>query len=91
MFKRVVTVKNRTGLHARPASEFVAKAKSFACGITVKKAGSEQEPVNAKSMIRLLAAGLVQGAQMEICAEGEDAEQAVNALAELVESGFGED
>ena len=90
MFCKVVTVKNKTGLHARPASEFVSKAKSFACTVTIRKAGGEQEPVNAKSMLRLLSLGLVQGTEVEIAADGADEAAAVNALVELVESGFGE-
>ena len=91
MFAKNVTVTNKTGLHARPAAEFVAKAKSFSSKITIKKAGSDQDPVNAKSIIRLLSVGVTQGTEIELCADGPDETEAVNALIELIESGFGEE
>ena len=86
-----VTIINPTGLHARPASEFVALAKQFTSRITIKNASQEiSGTVNAKSIIHLLTLGLSQGSVAEITAEGEDEEAAVEALRQLVASGLGE-
>ncbi len=88
MVKREVEIINKTGLHARPASDFVLNAKKFESKITVCKEGGE--PVNAKSIVRLLAEGIGQGDKIEITAAGEDEAEALDCLAALVESGFGE-
>ena len=88
MVTKQVEFINKTGLHARPASDFVMLAKKFESKITICKEGGE--PVNAKSMVRLLAEGIGQGTKAELAAEGEDAAEAVEALSELIASGFGE-
>ena len=88
MVKRQVEIINKTGLHARPASDFVLLAKKYESKITVCKEGGE--PINAKSMVRLLAECIGQGTMVEITAEGNDEQAAVDALVALVESGFGE-
>jgi len=91
MQKTLVTIINPTGLHARPATEFVTTAKRFVSRITIKNAANEQAaPVNAKSIIHLLTLGLSQGAVAEISAEGEDEASAIEALRQLVEAGLGE-
>lgn len=89
MYSRQTKVKNATGLHARPASEFVKAAKGFQSGITICKVGGG-EPVNAKSIVRLLSQGITQGTQIEIAADGPDENEAVDSLVELVDSGFSE-
>ena len=88
MVKKETVITNKTGLHARPASDFVLLAKKFESRITICKEGGE--PVNAKSMVRLLAECIGQGTMVEITAEGNDEQAAVDALVALVESGFGE-
>lgn len=90
MYRKEVIVRNPTGLHARPASEFVAKAKSFQSKISISRVGPNAKSGNAKSIIILLSLGLCQGETVEITADGLDEQQAVDALVELVESGFGE-
>lgn len=90
MYSRKTVVKNRTGLHARPASDFIAAAGKFKSKITIKRVGEEDE-ANAKSIVMLLSLGLGQGTEIEISARGEDEVDAVNALIDLVESGFGEE
>ena len=77
MYSKQTTVVNKAGLHARPASEFVMKAKNGAA-------------VNAKSIVRLLGEGLGTGTKIEVAAEGADEKAAVDALVALVNSGFGE-
>jgi len=83
-------IQNRTGLHARPASEFVALAAQFQSKITIRPV-NEEDDINAKSIMLLLAMGLGQGDEVVITAKGEDETAAVDALAALVESKFGEE
>lgn len=90
MYSRTLTIKNRTGLHARPAGQFVNCAKEFRAKIAVKHP-EEREPVNAKSIMSVLLKEFSKGSRIEIIAEGEDEVRAVDCLAELIESGFGED
>lgn len=89
MYQKTVTVKNSTGLHARPASLFIAEAKKFESHITIGRAG-EETSVNAKSMVKLLTLGICQGQQVVLSGEGADEAAAVDALASMIESGFGE-
>ena len=90
MYSRSTTVINRTGLHARPASDFIACSSKFKSKITIKRANDEDE-ANAKSIVMLLSLGLGHGTVITITAKGEDEVEAVDALIELVDSGFGED
>lgn len=87
MMKTSVVLTNESGLHARPASLFSAAAQKFASKITLEK-GDVQ--VDCKSIIKLMTLGITKGTEISIIAEGEDESQAVEALAELVKSGFGE-
>lgn len=88
MIKKQVVIINQTGLHARPASDFVMTAKKFESKVTVCKENGE--PVNAKSVVRLLAEGIGQGTVIDIIVDGADEETAMAELVGLVESGFGE-
>lgn len=88
MVKRKVEIVNQTGLHARPASDFVLAAKKFESNITICKEG--RQPVNAKSVVRILAEGIGQGTRLELAADGADEKQALEELTALIESGFGE-
>ncbi|WAH37891.1 HPr family phosphocarrier protein [Alicyclobacillus dauci] len=85
--ERQVTLTNGAGLHARPASVFVAEANKFSSDVFVEADGKR---VNAKSILGLLTLGLPQGTTITIITEGSDAEQALNTLSNLVETGFGE-
>ena len=91
MYAKKTNIKNPSGLHARPASDFIAMASAFKSDITIRHLGSEDdEPVNAKSIVHLLLLGIIQGDQVEISAEGTDEIDAVDKLIALIESGFGE-
>ena len=90
MYTRNVMIQNRTGLHARPASEFIACASGFQSDITLRLVGEEDE-INAKSILLLLSLGLGPGEEIAITAKGEDEQEAVDALVALVESKFGEE
>ena len=72
---------------ARPASMFVQAAAKFKSKITVTAKG---KTVDAKSILMIMGMGLTKGTELTIKAEGADAEDAVKALVELVESKFGE-
>lgn len=89
MANKQVEIKNPTGLHARPAAEFCKLAARFVSDITVKKVGVDKEG-NGKSVISLMTLGFNKGSVIEISAEGDDAQEAVDALAALIEGGFGE-
>ena len=90
MYTKTVEIINPTGLHARPASDFVKEAGKFKSRITIQKVGAARGPANAKSIIFVLAQGLAKGTRVEIRAEGEDEVEAVDNLIRLIEGGFGE-
>lgn len=87
MMKKEVTILNPTGLHARPASMFVQTAGKFKSKIFVVKDGNS---INAKSIMGIMAGGIAQGMTVDITAEGDDEEDAVNALVQLITDKFGE-
>jgi len=81
MPEREATIGPEEGLHARPAARFVKEAKRFASEVVVIKGGRE---ANAKSPLKVMALGAKKGDRVTIRAEGEDAEEAVDALADLI-------
>lgn len=82
-----VEIVNRTGMHARPASEFVKLAGTFRSEIHVEKDGLR---VNGKSIMGVLMLAAEQGSHLTIQAEGEDADHALDCLSALVANGFEE-
>ena len=89
MTEKYVTVKNRSGIHSRPASVFVQIANKFSSKITmIKESGNET--VNAKSILGILTLGAVYNTKLLIRAEGADEEQAIHALSEFFENRFDE-
>ncbi|HVL59912.1 MAG TPA: dihydroxyacetone kinase phosphoryl donor subunit DhaM [Microbacterium sp.] len=80
---RTVTLVNADGLHARPAAELVKLAATFPQRVTVNGA-------DAKSLLGIMALGLTKGAQVEIASSDPGGATAVDAIAELAASGFGE-
>jgi len=82
---RGIEIKNRQGLHARPAEMFVRMARDFEAKIELIK---EDRRVDATSIIDLLTLGAAQGTKLTLVAEGNDAQAAVDALANLVENEF---
>jgi phosphocarrier protein HPr len=82
---RVLVIRNRQGLHARPAEMFVRLASTFDAKIELIK---EDRRVSAISIIDLLTLGAAQGTQLILEAEGPDAAKATEALADLVENVF---
>ena len=82
-----VGVVNQAGLHARPATFFIQKANEFKSTIWVEK---EERRVNAKSLLGVLSLGIVGGMNIKIIADGQDENDAVAGLVQLVQSGFAE-
>lgn len=83
MFTKEVTVTNQVGLYARPATFFIQKANEFKSTILVEKEGRR---VNAKSLLGILSLGITKDSTILLTADGPDAEEAVEALVELVTS-----
>lgn len=81
--RKEIVVKNKLGLHARPAALFVQTANKFDSRITVEK---DNEKVNGKSIMGILMLGAERGSSITIEAEGQDAETAILELERLVSS-----
>lgn len=86
--EREVTIRNTLGLHVRPSAQFAETASRFHSDVRVLKDG---QTVNAKSSIDLLTLAAIAGTRLVLRAEGDDAEPALDELAKLIDSGFGED
>lgn len=76
-----ITIKNPTGLHTRPGSEFVKLAKTFASDISIKKG---EKSANAKSLVKVLQIGISQNDVIMISANGEDEEKAIASIADYI-------
>jgi phosphocarrier protein len=87
IMERSVTIANKNGLHARPAAELVKTASRFQSEITMVRDDLE---VNGKSIMGVMMLAAECGAELLVRADGPDAEQAVTAIADLVERKFGE-
>ena len=81
LIKKTVIVKNKQGLHARPAAIFVQIANKFDSRITVKR---NDEEVNGKSIMGILMLGAEQGSSIIIEAEGNDAQAAISELEKII-------
>ncbi len=88
MIEREATIVNRDGLHARPAARIVRLASSFSSEVELAKDGVG---VNGKSIMGVMMLAAECGSSITIRADGPDAAEAVEALAQLVASGFGEE
>lgn len=85
---RDITIINRLGLHARAAARFVNLATQYAATIEVERNGQR---VNGKSIMGVMMLAAAQGSSIKLHADGDDAEDALNALSELIAQRFGED
>ncbi len=87
MITREVTVRNRAGIHTRPASMIVRTAARFKSDFYIQKDGYE---INGKSIIGVMTLAADQGSVLTLVIDGPDEEQAFEALAGLFQEGFGE-
>ena len=85
---KTVKIQNRLGMHARPAMLFAEIAGKFSASITVGHKDSDQ--VDAKSIMQLMMLAATEGTALIINADGDDANDAISELVELVISGFNE-
>ena len=88
MTEKMVTIKNRAGIHARPAALIVQTASRYDSKIYLEK---ENEKINAKSIMGIITLGASYNTPLKISAEGSDEQEAVEALWQLFENRFEED
>lgn len=88
MKRKEVEIKNKLGLHARPASLVVKLAGKFESEIQLIKEDTE---INAKSILGVMMLAAGPGQKITITADGSDEAEAVDAIGSLIESGFGEE
>ncbi|MDR3589072.1 MAG: HPr family phosphocarrier protein [Negativicutes bacterium] len=81
MVEREIFITNKTGLHARPAAQFIKEACKYKSSISVFKNGKKAD---AKSIIGILGLGIAQGAEITVQASGEDEDQAIMELEKLI-------
>lgn len=89
MFQKKTIIRNESGLHARPASEFVKCANKFESKILIGRTNGK-EPTNAKSIVMLLMLALCKDTEVVIQADGPDEQIAVETLVALIDSRFSE-
>ena len=88
-FRITVRIKNKLGLHLRPASQLVKIASKYDdCDIQICKDGQQ---INAKSIMGVIMLAAEQGSELLIEAKGESAAEVLSNLEQLIESGFGEE
>jgi phosphocarrier protein len=87
MPERSVQILNKNGLHARPAAEIVKISAKFQSEVTISRDGMD---VNAKSIMGVMMLAAECGATIQLKAEGDDADLALDALATLIQNKFGE-
>lgn len=83
-----VTIQNRLGLHARPAMDFVDIANAHQSSVLVRR---DKQEVDGKSIMQMMMLAATKGTELEIVADGCDADAVCRALQELVDRGFDED
>ena len=88
MTERKITVVNRAGIHARPSALLVQTTKNFKSNIYLER---NNDRINAKSIMGIITLGASFGTELNIIAEGEDEETAVETIAKLFESKFEEE
>jgi phosphocarrier protein len=88
MPSQALTIVNRLGLHARAAAKFVSLASQFNSEIILVR---NDRQVNGKSIMGIMMLATGQGANVELRIDGDDEDEAMKALCELIASGFGED
>jgi phosphocarrier protein len=87
VISREVAIINRRGLHARAAAKLVTLAERFSASVEVARDG---QSVSARSIMGLMMLGAGPGSTVRLSADGFDARQALDAIAELIEAGFNE-
>jgi len=81
IIEKKIVIKNKSGLHARPAALFVQIANKYDCEITVRKS---KQKVNGKSIMGIMMLAAEKGSRITITADGDDAEEAIRELESLL-------
>lgn len=84
MQKTIVTIREPSGLHARPAGRIAKEATRFRCEITLRDTNGGK-PVNAKSTLHILTGKFTCGTRVELVCNGEDEAEAMDAVRSLIE------
>ncbi len=85
-----IAVRNRIGLHARPAARVIGAVRDLDADVRIAKVGAGRAPVSAKSLTAVVSLGARMGDELEVSASGPEAQAAVAALVELGDTGFGD-
>lgn len=85
-----IILHNEHGLHARPATVLVKLIKSFTSEVMVSNLNGSADAVNGRSMMKVVALGVKKGHCLRFTATGEDAQQAIDAIAKEIANGLGE-
>ncbi|PKM50945.1 MAG: HPr family phosphocarrier protein [Firmicutes bacterium HGW-Firmicutes-7] len=88
MKKISIKLHNEEGLHARPANMFSKAAMKFKCDIQLLKNGDTSKVFNPKSILSILSMGAMKGDELTIIANGEDEEEAIVKITELIKTDF---
>jgi len=88
MIERVVKIKNKAGLHTRPAATIVKLAARYKCEFFISRDGMN---INGKSIIGVMTLAAEEGAELVLTFDGEDEEDAAKELVEFFDNGFGEE
>jgi phosphocarrier protein len=88
MQEEPITIINKLGLHARAAGKLVETTSRFSCDITIEKEGRN---VDGKSIMAMMMLAAGKGTQIHIKTNGDDEEEAIKAIVELINNRFGED
>jgi phosphocarrier protein HPr len=84
------TVLNPSGLHARPAALFVRTAAGFTSKVTLENVDRATTPVDAKSILMVMGAGVSTGHRIRVTADGPDEDDAITTLEAFIDGGMGE-
>ena len=84
------TIRNEHGLHARPSAVLVNEVKKYNASVAVQNLDRDTQLVSAKSLMKIVALGVVKGHRLRFVASGEEAQQAIDGIGAVIESGLGE-
>ena len=86
----VFVIKNEHGLHARPSAVLVNEVKKYNASVAVQNLDRHSQLVSAKSLMKIVALGVVKGTRLRFVATGDEAQQAIDGIGSVIESGLGE-
>jgi len=88
MIEKIITIKNKAGLHTRPAATIVKLAAKYKCEFFISRDGMN---INGKSIIGVMTLAAEEGAELTLSFDGADEEEAAKEIVNFFEIGFGEE